>query len=414
MNDKRIIIAEDDKSSGIMLKEALTMEGYEPILTENGTQALKEFNKMPSKVIITDINMPEMDGYELINQFKDAPLKPLILVTTVEVEPHKIIEIMKSGIFDYIIKPINITNLFIKVKKAFELFELKKLKSIVNKERVIKLEKELEWYKWQEKYKKKGDILSDKSIFKNLSSTFSQGRGFGSIIPLVSMITASAEKKSNSYHVEIEPALFEVLESNVLMSDKAVNVFRQLDHLISNELKTEKLSCLQFHSFIKDTIEKNQKYSAIKNQTTILSDPKGNFQQAYLEIHKEYIEKALSEVIINAYKFSKENTSIAVMIEIEHNTLHIIILNLPIKNEDGKSGVAMEYENLIFEPFFRLNNFVQENFDTLDFGMGLSLVDKIIGKHKGSISLSNITDFSDLKSDPVIKVNCSIQLPIFE
>jgi K+-sensing histidine kinase KdpD len=71
----------------------------------------------------------------------------------------------------------------------------------------------------------------------------------------------------------------------------------------------------------------------------------------------------------------------------------------------------MEYENIIFEPFFRKVKYVHEKYKTLDYGLGLTLVDRIIRKHNGKVIMYNITDYSDINKNPIKKVCCEVTLP---
>ncbi len=70
--------------------------------------------------------------------------------------------------------------------------------------------------------------------------------------------------------------------------------------------------------------------------------------------------------------------------------------DIPVRNSKGFEGIPFEYENLVFEPFFRLSEFTLEQFNTLDYGLGLTIVEKIIMKLGGKISVSNIVDYSNL------------------
>ncbi|MCB1319354.1 MAG: ATP-binding protein, partial [Leptospiraceae bacterium] len=87
--------------------------------------------------------------------------------------------------------------------------------------------------------------------------------------------------------------------------------------------------------------------------------------------------------------------------------LFLSVMNHPHENTEVV-GIPPEYENLVFEPFFRINRTVQEMYDTLDSGLGLTLVQKIVNNHNGSVSLFNINDHVD----EGIRVNAEIQLPL--
>ena len=103
----RILIVEDSPTQAEMLKHLLTNAGYEVIAAANGKEALTLLETTFPKLILSDIVMPEMDGYELCRTIKhDERLKkiPVILVTALY-DPRDVIQGLESGADNFIIKP---------------------------------------------------------------------------------------------------------------------------------------------------------------------------------------------------------------------------------------------------------------------------------------------------------------------
>lgn len=71
MKEKRILIAEDDISTGILLPEFLTPKGYLAETVKDGSEALRRYKENPSQVVITDNNMPDMDGFDTTRRIGD-------------------------------------------------------------------------------------------------------------------------------------------------------------------------------------------------------------------------------------------------------------------------------------------------------------------------------------------------------
>jgi K+-sensing histidine kinase KdpD len=84
-----------------------------------------------------------------------------------------------------------------------------------------------------------------------------------------------------------------------------------------------------------------------------------------------------------------------------------VINDIPV-SERGHKGIPMGYENIVFEPFFRLSKVVYEDYKTLDYGLGLTLVEKIVTSCGGKIALGNINDYSDIKAGAKVKVECRL------
>lgn len=409
MIDKRILLVEDDETTGMMLVEALYKDGYTVKWCPNGEDALNVYKDNPFPVVITDIEMPGMDGKELITRLKGLDEDQLIFVLTVHDEKDVIIEIMRKGVYDYIVKPAHSEDILNKLERAFEVAELRRMKRTLESEKVIKLNNQLEWFKWSDKIIQRDYDRVDKVLFESLHNSFNQGAGFGALLTLVSLVSSSAKKDGDQYVIDSQ--IFDLLNDNAKMAEKTLNVFSDINWIISNNLSTEKMSCLEFHSFV-DTIRNDAlSFSQMKRQKIILSKVQPQFESSFVHINSDYFYKALFELLINAIRFSEENSSIVLMIEVNSHDVLISVVNKPEPN-NGITGIPMEYENIVFEPFFRMVRNTYEKFNTLDYGLGLTVVEKVIKKHEGEVSVSNVVDYSDLKRGPVTKVNFTITLPL--
>ena len=101
-----LLLVDDDPLIRGSLGEVLKIAGYDVIQASSGAEALQILPKADVDLVITDFNMPEVNGLELLSEIKrQKPEVPVILVTgygTVE----QAVDAMKSGAFDYVSKPI--------------------------------------------------------------------------------------------------------------------------------------------------------------------------------------------------------------------------------------------------------------------------------------------------------------------
>ena len=103
----RILIVDDVEANRFVLRDIISGMGYQPILTENGMQALKMVQRIKPQLIILDIAMPEMDGYEVCQRIKenaDTREIPIIFISAFD-EPEDIVKGFALGGGDYITKP---------------------------------------------------------------------------------------------------------------------------------------------------------------------------------------------------------------------------------------------------------------------------------------------------------------------
>jgi CheY-like chemotaxis protein len=75
----RILIVDDDESDRMLLRTMLAGEGYETQLVADGDAALAAFHETPFDVVVTDLQMPNMHGLELISLLRDATRRPAII-----------------------------------------------------------------------------------------------------------------------------------------------------------------------------------------------------------------------------------------------------------------------------------------------------------------------------------------------
>ena len=104
---KRVMIAEDDLHVRELVSIILRREGFEVVESTNGKDALVKLNGSNVDVLITDLNMPEMGGLELVRKLRNrtgSELTPVIMLTS---ENHESIrkKVEKAGINKWILKP---------------------------------------------------------------------------------------------------------------------------------------------------------------------------------------------------------------------------------------------------------------------------------------------------------------------
>jgi len=109
MDEKKILYIEDNKFNARLVKDILKARGHNVIIAENGLEGLIAAEKENPDIILLDIQLPGIDGYEVAGRIKsDEKLKriPLIAVTSyvLKGDREKIIE---AGCDDYIPKPID-------------------------------------------------------------------------------------------------------------------------------------------------------------------------------------------------------------------------------------------------------------------------------------------------------------------
>ena len=116
MNTKqRILIADDDSNIAELISLYLTKEGYETQIASAGKEALKMVGSFSPDLIILDIMMPEMDGYEVCREVRKNSMTPIIMLTAKGETFDKVLG-LELGADDYMVKPFDTKELVARVK----------------------------------------------------------------------------------------------------------------------------------------------------------------------------------------------------------------------------------------------------------------------------------------------------------
>ena len=107
----RILIAEDDPSHLEILRRHLARSGHEVEACESGERALAVFHRFSPDLVLTDLRMPEMSGFDLLKKLnQDAETTPVVIMTAFD-DMQTAIDAMKHGAYDYIVKPLDLDHL---------------------------------------------------------------------------------------------------------------------------------------------------------------------------------------------------------------------------------------------------------------------------------------------------------------
>ena len=111
----KILIAEDDRELRQLFSLVLTKNGYTVKGVSNGQEALDAMETEYYDLIISDIMMPVMDGYELVRQLREVGDKTPVLMITAKDAYDDMRQGFLSGVDDYMIKPINVNEMVLRV-----------------------------------------------------------------------------------------------------------------------------------------------------------------------------------------------------------------------------------------------------------------------------------------------------------
>ncbi|EOH92098.1 response regulator transcription factor [Enterococcus villorum] len=112
----RILVVEDDENLQLLYRSVLEHAGFSVITAKNGEEALARLENIQVELIITDIMMPEMDGYELVKNLRESKIEIPVLMITAKADFEDKKRGFQLGTDDYMIKPVDVKEMVLRVE----------------------------------------------------------------------------------------------------------------------------------------------------------------------------------------------------------------------------------------------------------------------------------------------------------
>ncbi|MBW1637243.1 MAG: response regulator, partial [Deltaproteobacteria bacterium] len=118
MSEYSILIVDDEPNYLVVLSELLQDEGFEVFTAPDGEQGLRIVNDVDLDIIITDMQMPGMDGIQFMLKIKEKLPDLPVIVITAYAEVDTAVDAMQIGGFSYLAKPFSSDELIVSLRKA--------------------------------------------------------------------------------------------------------------------------------------------------------------------------------------------------------------------------------------------------------------------------------------------------------
>lgn len=352
-----ILIVDDSRENIISLKKVLEKNNFEVDTASSGEEALKKVLKRSYVLIILDVQMPGMDGFEVaeaISGYSKAKETAIIFLSAASSNIKLITRGYSSGGLDYITKPVDVNVLLLKVKTFYRIYE----QSRALNEMQNALLEEIEFRKEAER--KKDEFISIAS--HELKTPLTSIKGY------IQLLERSIDKgdiptvKNRLYKVQDH-----IEKLNILVAD-----LLDISKIESGKLKF------------------NKKYFAIDplldNIIEVMQQSHPDFRIVKTESVCENvfgdemrIEQVIINFITNAIKYSPGTHEIQIFSRLCDGKIYIAVKDFGI-------GMSKEHQQKVFGKFYRVEE-TSERFQGL--GIGLFICQQIIQRHKGTIGVKS-------------------------
>ncbi len=120
MTKQKILVVDDEKSMCDFLEIMLNKEGYEVTSTTSGEKALELLDNDLYSMVLTDVKMPGVDGFEVLRKTKEVSPDTVVIMITAYGSPEGAVTAIKEGAYDYITKPFRVEEVKLTIKKSLE------------------------------------------------------------------------------------------------------------------------------------------------------------------------------------------------------------------------------------------------------------------------------------------------------
>jgi two-component system response regulator PilR (NtrC family) len=124
MSQEKILVVDDEKSMCEFLEIMLQKDGYDVTSTTNGEKALELIDNNLYNMVLTDVKMPGVDGFEVLRKTKEISPDTVVIMITAYGSPEGAVTAIKEGAYDYITKPFRVEEVKLTIKKSLERSDL--------------------------------------------------------------------------------------------------------------------------------------------------------------------------------------------------------------------------------------------------------------------------------------------------
>ena len=382
-----ILIVDDNRENIFSLKTLLELNSFSVDTASSGSEALKKILKQSYSLIILDVQMPDMDGFEVaeaVSGYSKSKDIPIIFLSAVNTHKKFITKGYTSGGIDYVTKPFDPDILLLKVKTFYKLSEQTQSLNLMEKE----LRDEIE-------LRKQAEAMLEKKVLARTQDLLNANR-----------LLEERNKELQQFAFIASHDLQEPLRKIQIFSNLGLERHIGNQDKIQGVLQKISASATRLREMVSDLLEYSRIYGDDRFTSVNLNDVVQNVL-ADLEVQinetsckitvtdlvtvegvGSQLYQLFQNIIGNSIKFHKPHSGCLISVTCERiKERSITSPSNPegkycrIKIEDNGIGFDNVYAEKIFEIFQRLNN--RSSFQ--GSGIGLAVVKKIVDMHHGLI-----------------------------
>lgn len=353
--DKPIIMVVDDTIQDLqLLEEILTKHNFQVLSFPRGILALRALSSSLPDVILLDIRMSEMDGFEVCRQLKaDKKLRdiPVIFISVLDDIDSKVKAFTEGGV-DYITKPFQEQEIISRLNTHITL-----------RRKLIEIEKQRQ--QLQQNYEQLQELEQQRDKLVHMI-VHDMRSPIATILMALDLLENYADLKD-----EKVLKIYNSAKKSIKNLKNLVDQMLDINRLESGQMPLNKTKCdlrLLVDDVVKSIIVETQK----RNIQILPGEP------AWVICDVELIKRVITNLVNNAVKFTPENGEIKISIDKDNGNVRLSV------SDTGK-GIPQEYHKKIFSKFAQ----VDPEHKKLGFGLGLAFCKLAVEANGGEIGFES-------------------------
>ena len=361
----KILIVDDNATNRYILHDHIVELGHIPIMAENGLVGLNQIEKHHPHLVLLDILMPTMNGFEMLNRLKndqDLWHLPVIVISAVD-DIQNVVRCIEMGADDYLVKPFNLLMLTARInacleKKRIHDWEERHREQLENANRIINQKNE-ELNEANEVINKYMRICSHE-LRNHLSAVL----GYSDLL-LAHLDDGDHIEKENFEDVRI-------IKQAATFMNEIINDALDYQSILHDRVKINLIN-LNINNLVTDTV-KIYECLALKKNISIEVEFEHDIPSVLGD--KIRLSQVIGNYVTNAIKFSVPGTSVKISTGLSGQMVRFAV-------QDEGPGVRESERSLLFTEFAKLSN--KPTGDEVSTGLGLAVVKKLIEAQNGKV-----------------------------